>query len=153
QSAMIIVGLQRFQRVVGTEHAAAAGAQHVPAEIEQPEPRSMQEAGDHLLFVEAGPPREIKRIDPVEFAIGAVLDQPRDCIRDSRIGGMLQNRDRGLDVTHGVRSNGSAGTLKQVPPTTGLMLTSTAITISCGGIGKPTPPAPPLCTTGVTAER
>src|SRR6516165_5036118 len=50
--AMIVVGAQRFQRVVGTEYTAAAGAQHVPAQIEQAKPRGVQEPGNHLLFVE-----------------------------------------------------------------------------------------------------
>ncbi len=36
QSAMIVVVAQRFQRAVGVEHAAAAGTEHVPGEVEQP---------------------------------------------------------------------------------------------------------------------
>ena len=77
QSAMIIVVTQRFQRAVGIEHAAAAGTQHVPGQVEQPEPRGMQEAGNHPLFVEPGSLGEIQHVDAVEFVILAVLDQLR----------------------------------------------------------------------------
>ena len=91
QPAMIVVVTQRFQRAVGIEHAAAAGAEHVPGQIEQAEPRGMEKAGNHPLFVEAGALREIQHIDPVEFVVLAVLDQPHDGIGDRRIGGLLQH--------------------------------------------------------------
>ena len=95
QAAMIVFGAQRFQRVVGIEHAAAAGTQHVPGQIEQAEPRGMQEARDRLLLVEAGALGKIQRVDAVEFMILAVLDQPRDRIGDRRIGGLLQHAKTG----------------------------------------------------------
>src|SRR5215475_2639397 len=78
QAAMIIIRTQRLQRIMDVEHAAAAGAQHVPAEIEQTELRSLQEARDGFLLVEAGTPGEIQRVDPIELVVLAVLDQPYD---------------------------------------------------------------------------
>ena len=88
---MVVVVAKRFQRVVRIEHAAAAGAQHVPGEIEQAEPRGMQEAGNHPLFVETGAPGKVQGVDPIEFVVCAVVDQLCNGVRDSRIGGLLQN--------------------------------------------------------------
>ena len=42
-----------LERRAGVEHAAAAGAQHVPRQFEQAEPRRVQERGDGAFFVEA----------------------------------------------------------------------------------------------------
>ena len=72
QPAMIVVVTQRFQRAMGIEHAAAAGAQHVPGQVEQAEPRGMEKAGDHPLFVEPGALGKIQHIDPVELVVLAV---------------------------------------------------------------------------------
>ena len=69
QAAMIVVRTQRFQRGVGAEHAAATGAQHIPGQIEQPEPRGVQKARDHPLFVEPGPLRKIQHVDAVELMV------------------------------------------------------------------------------------
>ena len=100
QAAMIVVMAQRFQGRVGIEHAAAAGTQHVPGEIEQAEPRGMQEAGNHPLFVEPGSRRKIQHIDAVEFVVLAVFDQPPNRIGHRRVGGLLQQRKLGLGVAH-----------------------------------------------------
>ena len=72
QPAMIVIMTQRFQRAVGIEHAAAAGAEHVPGEVEQAEPGGMEKAGDHALFVEPGALGEIQHIDPVELVVLAI---------------------------------------------------------------------------------
>jgi len=52
----------------------------------------MEEAGDHALLVEPGPRREVQHVDPVEFVIRAVLDQPPNGVGDRRIGGLFQKR-------------------------------------------------------------
>ena len=57
---------------MGIEHAAAAGAEHVPVQVEQAEPGGMEKAGDHAFFVEAGALREIQHVDPVEFVVLAI---------------------------------------------------------------------------------
>ena len=72
------------------KHAATAGAEHVPAEIEQAELRGLQEAGDHLFLVKTVLFGKIQRIDAVELVILAVLDQSYDGIGHRRIGGLLQ---------------------------------------------------------------
>ncbi len=100
QAAMIVVVTQRFQRGVRVQHAAAARAQHVPGEIEQPEPGSMQKSGNHPLFVEPGPLRKIQHIDAVELVVLAVLDQFADGVRYRRIGGLLQYGKLRLGFTH-----------------------------------------------------
>jgi len=64
----------------------------VPGEIEQAKLRGMQEAGNHLLFVEAGALGKVQGVDSIELMIFTVLDQPCDGIRDGPIGGLLQNR-------------------------------------------------------------
>jgi hypothetical protein len=46
----------------------------------------MQEAGDHLLLIEAGAIREIQNVDAVELAIMSIRDQLLHGIDDGRIG-------------------------------------------------------------------
>src|ERR1700722_15391930 len=82
------------------QHATATGTKHVPGEVEQAKPRGMQEAGNHLLFVEAGALGKVQGVDSIELMIFTLLDQPCDGIRDCPIGGSLQSRKLGLDVAH-----------------------------------------------------
>src|SRR6516165_11216951 len=97
------------------QHAAATGTKHVPGEIEQAKPRGVQEAGNHLLFVEAGALGKVQGVDSIEFMIFAVLDQPCDGIRDGSIGGLFQNRKLGLDVAHDSNLNRIAATGLAIP--------------------------------------
>src|ERR1700758_3838794 len=99
---MIIVVAQRFQRAVGIEHAVATGTQHIPGEIEQSEPRCMEEAGNRPLLVEANTLGKIQNIDPVELVVLTGLDQPRDGIGHRWIGRLLQHGELGLDIAHTV---------------------------------------------------
>jgi hypothetical protein len=92
------------------QHAAATGTKHVPGEIEQAKPRGMQEAGNHLLFVEARALGKVQGVDSIELMIFTVLHQPCDGIRDGPIGGLLENRKLGLDVAHDSNLNGIAAT-------------------------------------------
>src|ERR1019366_2785177 len=112
---MVVVGAQRLQRVVRVKYAAAAGAEHVPGEIEQAEPRGMQEAGNHPLFVEPGTPGKIQDIDPIELVVFAMVDQRGDSVRDRRIGGLLQNRKLRRDVAHDLSLDGTADAKGQAP--------------------------------------
>src|SRR6201998_2504660 len=98
------------------QHAAAAGAKHVPGEIEQAKPRGVQEAGNHLFFVEAGALGKVQGVDSIELMIFTVFDQPCDGIRDGPIGGLLQNRKLGLDVAHDSNLNGSTDNLARQYP-------------------------------------
>ena len=91
QAAVIILFAQRFQRGMGIEHAAATGAQHVPGQVEQPEPGRMQETRDHLFFVEPGPLRKIQQVDAVEFVVLALVDQAAEWLGHRRIGSLLQH--------------------------------------------------------------
>ncbi len=100
EAAMIVIVAQRFQRAVGAEHTAATGAQYVPGKVEQPEPGSMEKAGDHPLFVEPGPLGKIQHIDAVEFVVRAAFDQLPDSIGHRRIGGLFQDSKLGLGVAH-----------------------------------------------------
>src|SRR5277367_5181302 len=97
---MIIVVTQRLQRAVRIEHAAAARTEHVPGEVEQPEPGGMEQAGDHALFIETGPRRKIQRVDPVEFVILSGFDQAPDRIGNCWISRLLQHRKLGAVVVH-----------------------------------------------------
>src|ERR1700740_2539858 len=112
---MVVVIAQRFQRVMRVQYAAATGTKHVPGEIEQAKSRGVQETGNHLLFVEAGALGKIQGVDSIELMIFTVLDQPRDGICDGPIGGLLQNRNLGLDVAHDSNLNGIAATGLAIP--------------------------------------
>ena len=94
QRAIVVVVTKGFQGVVRSEHAAAAGAQNVPGEIEQAEPRRMQKSGNHLLLVETGLAREVEQIDAVEARSSPFSDQILDRIDDIRIGGLFQHENR-----------------------------------------------------------
>jgi len=61
----------------------------------------MEEAGDCPLFIESGPRRKIQQIDPVEFVVLTLFDQPLDCIGHRGIGGLFQHRKLGLGIAHG----------------------------------------------------
>src|SRR6185437_16280466 len=75
QRAVVFLAMHRFQRRIGVEDAAAARTQDVPREIEDPEPRGMQESADRLLFVETVRRREIERIDTVERRVADSADE------------------------------------------------------------------------------
>src|SRR5271155_744705 len=131
------------------QHAAATGTKHVPGEIEQAKPRGVQEAGNHLLFVEAGALGKVEGVNSIELVIFTVLDQPCDGIRDGPIGGLLQNRKLGLDVAHDSNLNGIAATCPgqypQGPPIRGLSASE--------GIPSPLPRAPNTTETNMRLYR
>src|SRR5258708_38543965 len=85
---------------MGIEHAATARAQHIPCQIEQAQPRRVEEAGNHPLLVEPGLPGKIQDVDPVELVVLAFLDEPGNCIGHRRIGGLPQYRKMCLNVAH-----------------------------------------------------
>src|SRR5262245_20348112 len=82
------------------EYAAADGAEHVPAEIEQDDAGRVPDAGDHLLLIEAGLARKIDQLDAVELAVLALLDQRPDRVDHRRVGGLLEHRKQGLGFVH-----------------------------------------------------
>ena len=53
QRAVVGLLVHRLELLAGVEHAAAARAQHVPVQLEQAEPRGVQEGADDLFFVRA----------------------------------------------------------------------------------------------------
>ena len=69
-------------------------------QIEQPEPRRVQQACNDALFVELCPAGEIERVDAAERGIGRVLDQPLDRIRHIRLSGLSQRRKESFGFTH-----------------------------------------------------
>lgn len=91
ERAIVVVVAEGFQRVVRAKHAAASWAQHVPGQIEQPEPRRMQEGRNDLLLVESIPRGKIQHVDPVEVAIVALGDQLRNGVDDRGIGSLPQH--------------------------------------------------------------
>jgi hypothetical protein len=96
--------VHRAQRLRRGEHAAAAGTQHVPAQLEQAEPRGMQERADRLFLGEAALGGEGQHIDPAEIAIAAVADQALDLGHDAGIGRRPQGFEQSLRVAHGAKS-------------------------------------------------
>lgn len=84
QRASIFVLLHGFQRGVGVEHAAAAGAQNIPGDVEDAHARCMQKGADGAFLVEAILAGEGQRIDAAKLAVLArgdgLLDR-LDCLR------------------------------------------------------------------------
>ena len=84
QRAVVFIVVDRLQRRAGFQHAAAAGAQHVPGHVEDAEPRRMQERGDGVLLVEVIGFGEVEHIEPAQGAVAALRDQPFDRLRRLR---------------------------------------------------------------------
>ena len=85
---------------IGVKHAAAATAENVPVQIEQPEPRRVQQACNDALFVELCPAGEIERVDAAERGIRRVLDQPLDRVRHIRLSRLSQRRKESFGLAH-----------------------------------------------------
>src|SRR6516165_9369701 len=126
------------------QHAAATGAKHIPGEIEQAKPRGVQEAGNHLFFVEAGLLGKVQGVDSIELMIFTILDQPCDGIRDGRIGGLLQNRKLGLDVAHDSNLNGITDTCLAAPRST----CPARIKLDAPSVRRPVSQTLPSCSSG-----
>jgi hypothetical protein len=82
------------------EHPSAAGAKHVPGQIEQPDPRRVQKRRDDALLVQSALGREIHDIDAAEPVIWRVPDEPLDCRHDIGIGRLPQDLEHGLGIAH-----------------------------------------------------
>ena len=64
------------------EHAAAAGAQHIPRQFEQAKPRRVQERRKRALFIEPVLRRKVEHIDATKVAVWRVADHLLDrCYR------------------------------------------------------------------------
>jgi hypothetical protein len=87
------------------EHAAAAGAQHVPVQLEQAEPRRMQERADGLFLVELALGCELQRVDARQRAVLAVANKRLDGADNGGIGRIAERAEQRaglvLDVVHG----------------------------------------------------
>jgi len=73
--AVVLVAVDALKGCAGIKHAAAAGAQNVPRQLENPEPRGMQERRDCTFLVEADFGREVDHIDTAQNVIRGVLHQ------------------------------------------------------------------------------
>ena len=92
--ADILLGMHAFQRRVGFEHAAAAGAQHVPRQLEDAEPRRVQKRGDYPLLVEVILRGESDRVYAAQRAIRRLGDKMLDCGNGFAVGGLAQRREQ-----------------------------------------------------------
>ena len=78
QRAVVGLLVHRLELQARIEHAAAARAQHVPVQLEQAEPRGVQEGADDLLLVEPALGGERQHVDADRCAVLAVADQRLD---------------------------------------------------------------------------
>ena len=90
EGAKILVLVQRLQRGAGFDHAAAAGTQHIPRHVEQPEPGRMDERPDGRLLVEAALGGEDQRIDAAQRPVGVGRGRSLERLRDGRLGGLAE---------------------------------------------------------------
>jgi hypothetical protein len=90
QRAIILVVIEGLEGRAGLQHSAAAGAQHIPRQVEQTEARGVQKRGDGLFVIEPMHGGEIEDVDPAQRAIAAVAHQPLYRI-DGRPVGELAN--------------------------------------------------------------
>jgi hypothetical protein len=115
QRAAVLVLAHGLERGICVEHAAAAGAEHVPGQVEQTDPRRMQEGGDDPFFVEPAFGGECEHVDAVERRVRAVAHQRLDGGDHLGVRRLAQHREQGLgfpelDLIHGpsLRENGAA---------------------------------------------
>ena len=101
ERAVVILFVHGAELLVGVEHAAAAGAQHVPAQFEQAEPRGVQEAADGLFLVEPALFGKVQHVDAAQRPILAVADQRFDRGGDLGIGGIAERAEQGLGLAAG----------------------------------------------------
>jgi hypothetical protein len=74
ERAVIGLLVDRPEGLGGLEHAAATGAEDVPAQLEQPQARGMQEPADRFFLVQPALGGKAQRIDPAQLPVGAVAD-------------------------------------------------------------------------------
>jgi hypothetical protein len=86
--------------VLSVEHAAAARAEHVPRQFEQPKPRSVQERGNRLLFVEAMLGGEAQHVDAAEIAIRRIANGPLDRGNAIGVSRLPQHAKKGFRLAH-----------------------------------------------------
>ncbi len=101
QRAVVGLLVHRLELQAGVEHAAAAGAQHVPVQLEQAEPRGVQEGADDFFFVETALGGKCQHVDAAQMPVLAVADQRLDRGENIRIGRIAKRAEQGLRVVHG----------------------------------------------------
>ncbi len=94
---ILVDALQRRGRI---EHTPATGAQDVPRQLEDPEPRRVQKGGDHAFLVEPGLRGEIQHVDPAERAIRSIPNQLLDSVGRLGISRLPQNRKQISGFAH-----------------------------------------------------
>ena len=100
ERAGVVLAVHRFQRLRSVEHAAAAGAEHVPRELEQSQPRRMQEGRDHALLIEPAGGRKVEHVEPAQRRVRGLVDEPFDRRRRRRIRRLPQHREQRPRLAH-----------------------------------------------------
>ena len=85
ERAEIVVAIDALQGDGRFEHAAAAGAEHVPRHVEEAEPRRMNERADRRLLVEPALGGESERVDAVERPVRPGFDRRLQRVGDVRV--------------------------------------------------------------------
>ena len=100
QGAPIFVPVERLQRRARVEDAAAAGAEDVPGQLEQPKARGMQEGGDEAFLVHAEARRQIQDVDSIEVPVGRFLNETLDRFRRHGSSALAQDGEKRLTFAH-----------------------------------------------------
>ena len=100
QCAVVFLLVDALQCRAGIEHATAAGAQHVPRQLEHSEARGMQKGCNGALLIDPGSAREIDHIDAAEVAIGRVPHQLLDRPSGFEVGRLPQEREQIAGFAH-----------------------------------------------------
>ena len=90
--------VHRLELLAGVEHPAAARAQHVPVQLEQADPRGMQEAADGLFLVEAAVGREISALTRQSARSSPSRTSASMASTDRGIGGTAERAEQSLDL-------------------------------------------------------
>src|SRR6185437_3809854 len=100
QRAGVFVMAHAFERGIRVQHAAAAGAEHVPRQLEQPESRAMKKCADGALLVDTVACREVQHIDATELAVRRPLDVLLDGGGSNRVGRLPEDLEQRLCFAH-----------------------------------------------------
>src|SRR5262249_10213097 len=104
EPACIFLAIEGLERRTGLEHAAAAGTEYVPRQLEEAKPRRVQERSDHPLFIKTMLGGERERIDAAELAVGRVAHCPLDLGDTFGVGRLPQDAEKGFGFAHRSRS-------------------------------------------------
>ena len=107
--------LDRLEAGAGIEHAAATGAEHVPRDLEDAEPRRVEKSRDGALFIQALLAGKRKRVDAIEGSVRCVAHRALHGIDNRAVRRLAENGEKRL-LCHGPPLRGNEAATSGMQP-------------------------------------